>query len=139
MKFKIGDRVKTQDGDKGTVSKVSTTDTDWPYHVATDTGVGNYSEEHLILITPTLEDMPEGTIVIANDVERKVLFALKPGLYLMSQQNDLDAVGSIYSVKELKDRHYTIKDQESDTVEIVVEGNTKTISRQSAKELNLID
>jgi len=31
-----------------------------------------------------------------------------------------------------------IKTKEDDTVEITVEGKTKTISRQSAKELNLI-
>jgi len=59
--------------------------------------------------------------------------------YIISYACEFERAATLlYTGKELKKIGYEIRGQESDTVEIKVEGNTKTISRQSAKELGLI-
>ena len=149
MKFKKGDRVKVTFGDasrykKATIIETDRKDSSYEYQVRFDeSGDTNiYNDSDLELILSTLEDMPEGTVIeSAGGNERKVLFVFKPGLYVVSPTDGLDEVSTIpiRTAAELKRDGHKIKGQESDTVDIEVEGKTKTISRQSAKELNLID
>ncbi len=140
MKYKVDDRVRDNDDVKGTILEVDEA-SDFQYKVRDDNGsIDNYRERGLTKITPTLEDMPEGTVVESDeyDTTRKVLFVLKPGLYVMSYLDELDRIENktIFTAAELVKIDYKIK--EDDMVTITVEGETKRISRQSAEELNLI-
>ncbi len=145
MKFKKGDRVKIncsgnchheESNREGKISKIDEPDKKLPYHVRYKGETWWHHEECLSLLSPTLEDMPESTPLISSlDTEAKVLAVIKPGLYVTNINGNGDA--EIWTAEALENKTWKIKD--SDTVDIEVEGKTKTISRQSAKELNLID
>ena len=140
MKYKVGDFVEYKAGNHHGKGEVLEEESDInKCHVRLKTGgTGYYVEHQLSPATPTLDNMPSGTVVENGAYEkRKVLHALKAGLYVMSGTDNFDETDEheIWTTKDLNG--YKIKDQE-DTVEIEIEGNTKSISRRSAEELNLI-
>lgn len=76
----------------------------------------------------------EGDIIVNKNGERKILGICGEVLFTSVTDHFKDA-GYAYTQHELDNFGYKLK---SDTVDITVEGKTKTISRESAKALNLI-
>ncbi len=146
MKFKVGDRVEVIGRGVSYRGKVGIVKDDeyeltHPYDVHFDNGTSEmYKERDIKLATPTLEDMPKTTELVDDEGnEMMVLHVYEPGLYLMSNYSgSFDKAGVAWTAKELKSNEWKIK-IEDDMVTITVEGETKRISRQSAKELNLIN
>lgn len=142
MKFKVGDKVRIDcvaDCNANQKEKVSEIITvrpqakNLPYAVLDP----NYpipwyhTEECLSLVesdTPTLEDMPKGTIVVNTEGEqRKVLYVLEAGLYAMSSTQevgfDIPAKQALWTMEMLRNHTFTIEDQEEEKtpLEIVTE------------------
>jgi len=104
-------------------------------------------EEHDVLylrvVSSNIEGIFEGAIVKNQVCQRKVL-GICGDVHFLSATDDFDKLPlhvSYYTMVELKQHEYVlvVEEPEDDTVDITVEGRTKTISRTSAKELNLID
>jgi len=90
-----------------------------------------------------IEDAQEGDIIVNKYGKRKVL-GICGEVYFLSVPDCFDRItepSTAYTITELKQNSYSlvVEEPEDDTVDITVEGKTKTISRTSAKELNLID
>ncbi len=139
MKYQVGNKVKVTSGafvgETGKITKVD--DSKFPYQVNSESW---NAEEHLELITPTLEDMQEGIELIRkgdrkeNDEEMEVSYVLKAGLYAVTYDND--AVGLI-TAKKLKEMNFKIKDQVKTPLEIVTEfiNGLGCISSERKKEI----
>ena len=85
-----------------------------------------------------IEDAQEGDIIIKDGYKRKVLGRCGEVVF-RSRFDQLDRCDDMVTITQLKNLGYQIEVPQNDTVNIIVEGKTKTISRTSAKELNLID
>jgi len=105
--------------------------------------IGEHDVSCLRIVSSDIEGIFEGAIIVNKYGKRKVL-GICGEVYFLSVPDCFDRItepSTAYTMTELKQNSYSIviEEPEDDTVDITVEGKTKTISRLSAKELNLID
>ena len=94
----------------------------------------------IISVEEYLGEWKQGDILVDEEGYKCKILGICGELYFLSEDEDDDfsEPGSSYYTKEGLERlGYELK-EEKDTIDITVEGETKTISKQSAKELNLI-
>lgn len=129
MKYKVGDICEVVNPNKcGTFYglrsvakyvKITEVDGDYRYDILDDrkrklTACSCcFRDSDLKLAVETLENLDEGDTVYNTDgEERRVLFTLRPGLYVMSRTSDNNAASGIYTAAELKKYEYALREAE---------------------------
>ncbi len=127
-KFKVGDKVEVTEINNSMKGKIgviidSEYEPFYPYYLEFSEGAKQqYDEQCLKLATPTLEDMPEGTIIdVTEGDEKKVLGIINPELCVLSVTNCFDESDQPYTIEEIKKKGWKIKDQPEPTEEVTME------------------
>ena len=100
--------------------------------------IGEHDVSCLRIVSSDIENVQEGDIIGKDGYKRKVLGRCGEVVF-RSRFDQLDRCDDMVTITQLKNLGYQMEIPQDDTVDITVEGKTKTISRLSAKELNLID
>lgn len=114
MKYKVGDRVKSIrlscQGEIGKIIEVY--NGIFPYFVKFKNDEQWKAGKSLKLVNPTLEDMSENTVIEREGgSKRKVMFVLKPGLYVMKNITDANRDIYITNAESMDCVGYKIKEE----------------------------
>lgn len=130
-KFKVGDRVKItkeqhstcnlQKGDVGVIADINTNNAPYVYRVK---GLKNWAcmgEDDMQLRNKSLDNLEVGDVLVDCARYERTVLAIVGKLVALSQGNRPETHYEWYTVAELKETSYKLKDSEEEITELTLE------------------